>query len=117
MLTQQKELLEILAIINRSKTIVYGVGKAIGGEGVGLWAADNTQMFYPETVDAATLVSAMLTVQDEIARTCQIKKCCACLALAQPALAEIRCRAARYSASSRSTSSAVDGRSSMLPTP
>ncbi len=49
------------------------MGKAIGGEGVGIWAADNTQMFYPDTVDAATLVSALLTVQDEIARTCQIK--------------------------------------------
>lgn len=72
-LTQQKGLLEILAIINHPKTIVYGVGKAIGGEGVGIWAADNTQMFYPESVDAAMLVSAMLTVQDEIARTCQIK--------------------------------------------
>lgn len=72
-LTRQKGLLEILAIINQPKTILYGVGKAIGGEGVGIWAADNTQMFYPDTVDAATLVSALLTVQDEIARTCQIK--------------------------------------------
>ncbi len=72
-LTQQKGLLEILAIINQPKTIVYGVGQAIGGEGVGIWAADNTQMFYPDSVDAATLVSALLTVQDEIARTCQIK--------------------------------------------
>jgi len=72
-LTQQKGLLEILAIINQPKTIVFGMGKAIGGEGVGIWAADNTQMFYPESVNAATLVSSLLTVQDEIARTCQIK--------------------------------------------
>src|SRR4051812_10510728 len=72
-LTQKKGLLEILAIINQPKTNVHGVGKAIGGEGVGIWAADNTQMFYPDSVDAMTLVSALLTVQDEIARTCQIK--------------------------------------------
>ncbi len=52
---------------------MYGLGKAIGGEGVGIWAADNTQMFYPDAVDAATLVSALLTMQDEIARSCQIK--------------------------------------------
>ena len=72
-LTQQKGLLEILAIISQPKTIVYGMGKAIGGEGVGIWAADNTQMFYPDSVDAATLVSSLLTVQDEIAKKCQIK--------------------------------------------
>src|SRR3954469_9423980 len=72
-LTQKKGLLEILAIINQPKTIVYGLGKAIGGEGIGIWAADNTQMFYPDTVAASTLASALLTMQDEIARTCQIK--------------------------------------------
>jgi len=72
-LTQKKGLLEILAIINQPKTIVYGLGKAIGGEGVGIWAADNTQMFYPDAVDAATLISALLTMQDEIARSCQIR--------------------------------------------
>src|SRR4051812_24609646 len=72
-LTQKKGLLEILAIINQPKIIVYGLGKAIGGEGVGIWAADNTQMFYPDSVDAATLVSALLTMQDEIARSCQIR--------------------------------------------
>jgi class 3 adenylate cyclase len=73
LLTQKKGLLEILAIINQPKTIVYGLGKAIGGEGVGIWAADNTQMFYPDSVDAAMLVSALLTIQDEIAERCQIK--------------------------------------------
>src|SRR3954469_25803157 len=72
-LTQKKGLLEILAIISQPKTIVYGLGKAIGGDGVGIWAADNTQMFYPDSVDAATLVSSLLTVQDEIAKNCQIK--------------------------------------------
>lgn len=72
-LTQQLGMLEILTIIDQPKKIVHGFGRAIGGEGVGIWAADNTQMFYPDSVDAATLVSALLTMQDEIGRNCRIK--------------------------------------------
>jgi class 3 adenylate cyclase len=72
-LTQQKGLLEILAIINQPKKILHGYGKAIGGESVGIWAADNTQMFYPDALSASTIVSAMLTIQDAIANSCQIK--------------------------------------------
>lgn len=72
-LTQQKGLLEILAIINQPKKILHGYGKAIGGESVGIWAADNTQMFYPDSLSASTLVSTLLTIQDAIANSCQIK--------------------------------------------
>ena len=71
-LTKERGLLEILAIINQPKEIVYGIGKAIGGEGVGIWAADNTQMFYPASLSAETLLSALLTMEDEISKTCQI---------------------------------------------
>ena len=72
-LSGRKSLIDILAILNQTKEIVYGYGAAIGGQGVGVWAADNTQMFYPPAVSAETLVSAMLTVQDEIEKRCQIK--------------------------------------------
>lgn len=72
-MTQERGLLEILAIINQPKAIVYRVGTAIGGRGVGIWAADNTQMFYPEALAAATVVSALLTIQDTIRRECLIK--------------------------------------------
>lgn len=72
-LCQQKGLLEILAIINQPKKIVHGYGKVIGGESVGIWAADNTQMFYPSSISATTLVSAMLSIQDEIDKTSQVK--------------------------------------------
>jgi hypothetical protein len=72
-LTQQLGLLEILAVINQPKEIVHRVGAAIGGEAVGVWAADNTQMFFPDDVDAATLVSALLTIQDEVAARCRIR--------------------------------------------
>ena len=72
-LTEQKGLLEILAIIDQPKKILYGYGCAIGGESIGIWAADNTQMFYADSLSATTLISAMLTIQDEVKRNCQIK--------------------------------------------
>lgn len=72
-LSQQKGLWEILALIDQPKRIIYGYGKAIAGESIGIWAADNTQMFYPKATDAATLISTLLTIQDEVERTCQIK--------------------------------------------
>jgi Adenylate and Guanylate cyclase catalytic domain len=72
-LTGQKSLLEILALINGPKRIVYAYGAAIGGHGVGIWAADNTQMFYPSSTRAGTLLSALLTMQREITQSCQIR--------------------------------------------
>lgn len=72
-LTKQRGLLEILAIIDQPKRIVYGYGTAIGGQGVGIWAADNTQMFYPAEVRVEPLLSALLTIQDEVLKRCHIK--------------------------------------------
>lgn len=72
-LTKQLGLLEVLAIINRPKEIVYGLGTSIGGQGLGIWAADNTQMFYPPEVSAESLLSALLTAQDQINQTCRVK--------------------------------------------
>lgn len=72
-LSAQKNLIEILAIIDQPKQIVHGIGAAIGGQGVGVWAADNTQMFYPTSVGGGDLLSALLTIQDEVDKQCQIK--------------------------------------------
>lgn len=72
-LTGRKGLMEILALINRPKEIVYAYGAAIGGHGVGIWAADNTQMLYPASTGADILLSTLLTVQDEITRGCQVR--------------------------------------------
>ncbi|HBB32444.1 MAG TPA: family 3 adenylate cyclase [Cyanobacteria bacterium UBA8803] len=72
-LTQQRGLLEILAIVNQPKEIVHALGTAIGGKGIGIWAADNTQMFYPASVSAETLLSALLTVQDEVSKCCEVQ--------------------------------------------
>ena len=73
LLTHQRGLMEILAIINQPKEIVYGLGVATGGEAIGIWAADNTQMFYPRTIAAEALLSMLLAVQDAVALRCSIK--------------------------------------------
>ncbi|MBD2663318.1 hypothetical protein B6N60_03193 [Richelia sinica FACHB-800] len=72
-LTQQQGLIKVLAMINQSKEIVYSFGAAIGGEGIGVWTADNTQMLYPSSLSAERLVSAMMTIQREMNKNCQIK--------------------------------------------
>ncbi|HEX9003829.1 MAG TPA: family 3 adenylate cyclase [Blastocatellia bacterium] len=72
-LTRQLGLMEILAIINRPKEIVYELGTAIGGQALGIWAADNTQMFYPPSTNAAMLLSALLSAQDKVNQVCQVK--------------------------------------------
>ncbi|MEU4223277.1 adenylate/guanylate cyclase domain-containing protein [Nonomuraea sp. NPDC026600] len=75
-LSQRLGLLEVLAVIDRPKRILYAYTRAIGGEAVGVWAADNAQMFHPDatdTTDARVLLSALLKVQDEIERCCQAR--------------------------------------------
>ncbi|MFD1537554.1 hypothetical protein [Nonomuraea guangzhouensis] len=72
-LSQRLGLLEVLAVIDRPKRILYAGTKAIGGEAVGVWAADNAQMYHPDTTDARVLLSALLRVQDEIGRRCRAR--------------------------------------------
>ncbi|MEV0347712.1 adenylate/guanylate cyclase domain-containing protein [Nonomuraea sp. NPDC050680] len=72
-LSQRLGLLEVLALIDRPKRILHARARAIGGEAVGVWAADNAQMFHPESADAGVLLSALLKVQDEIERSCRVR--------------------------------------------
>ena len=72
-LSQSKGLVEILALINRPKEIVHGYGKALGGRPVGVWAADNTQMFYPESIPTHDIAAMLLGVQERVTNECQIK--------------------------------------------
>ena len=71
-LTREMALVEILALINRPKEIVHGWGTAIGGRALGIWAADNTQMFYPAEVPAARVAGAALSVLEQVGRECEI---------------------------------------------
>jgi len=72
-LSRRLGLLEVLALIDRPKRILYAYGTAVGGRAVGVWAADNTQMFHPDATDASVLLSALLTAQADIARQCQVR--------------------------------------------
>ncbi|MGM3307063.1 family 3 adenylate cyclase [Anabaena sp. WFMT] len=72
-LIKKQGLVKILAMINQSKEIIYSFGSAIGGQGIGIWTADNTQMLYPTSVSAERLLSGMLTIQRELSKNSQIK--------------------------------------------
>lgn len=67
-LTAEKSLLEVMKLVSEPKEIIYEFGRAIGGEGVGVWAADNSQMFYDAgKVGAEEVLLAMVAVQKQLA--------------------------------------------------
>ncbi|MCW5979986.1 MAG: hypothetical protein KIT09_18030 [Bryobacteraceae bacterium] len=72
-LTRTRGLIEILALINRPKELVHAWGTAAGGAAVGVWAADNTQMFYPAAVPAGAVLSMLLAMVDDIDATCEVR--------------------------------------------
>jgi class 3 adenylate cyclase len=72
-LSERLALLDVLALIDRPKRILHAYGRAIGGRAIGVWAADNGQMFHPAETPATALLSALLSVQDEIERHCRIR--------------------------------------------
>lgn len=66
-LTQHYTLPQVMKLISEPKEVIHALGKAIGGEAIGVWAADNTQMFYPDPIDPAQVVAQMLAVQRRLA--------------------------------------------------
>ncbi|HRI71224.1 MAG TPA: hypothetical protein PK156_43625, partial [Polyangium sp.] len=62
-LTQRRTLPEVLKLISEPKEILHALGKAIGGQAIGVWVADNAQMFFPENIDPVLVVEQMLAVQ------------------------------------------------------
>jgi hypothetical protein len=72
-LTRERPLLEILALINHPKELVHAHGRAVGGRALGVWAADNTQMFYPDEVGADQLLAMLVTTTRRIAAECELR--------------------------------------------
>jgi hypothetical protein len=66
-------LVEILAMISQPKELIHAHGVAIGGGGVGVWAADNTQMFFGDEVEPRRIVSMLLELQARIAAECEVQ--------------------------------------------
>lgn len=71
-LTAERSLIEILAMVSRPKELVHAYGRAIGGTPTGVWAADNTQMFYPGGVAPDHVVSMLLALQDRVREECEV---------------------------------------------
>ncbi len=72
-LSRSLGLLEVLALIDGPKRLLHAYGTAAGGRAVGVWAADNAQMFHPASTGADVLLSALLRTQDEIVRRCRVR--------------------------------------------
>ncbi len=62
-LTQQLSLPEVMKLVSEPKELLHALGKAIGGQAIGVWAADNAQMFFRSPIDPALVVEQMLAVQ------------------------------------------------------
>jgi class 3 adenylate cyclase len=71
-LTQERSLIEILSMVSRPKELIHAYGKAIGGMPLGVWAADNTLMYYPEGVAPDHVVGMLLALQDRVRSECEI---------------------------------------------
>lgn len=61
-----KPLIEVMKLVSEPKEIIYAYGTAIGGKAVGVWAADNTQMFYDKQIDVNDVVNQMIAAQHAI---------------------------------------------------
>ncbi len=71
-LGRERPLIEILALVAEPKEIIHAHGRAIGGRAIGVWAADNTQMFFPPEVPAERVVAMLRTAMERIASRCEL---------------------------------------------
>lgn len=62
-LTQRRSLAEVLKLVSEPKEVLHAFGKAIGGRAIGVWAADNAQMFFPETIEPVAVFEQMRAAQ------------------------------------------------------
>ena len=66
-------LVHVLKLVAEPKEIIYAYGAAIGGQPVGTWVADNTQMWYPDEIPVGLVIVQMLAAQREIVRRCKLQ--------------------------------------------
>ena len=71
-MSRRRSVIEILALLDHPKEIIHGCGTALGGEALGVWAADNTAMLYRQT-EPRRLLSGMLEARDRIQRACEVQ--------------------------------------------
>ena len=71
-LTRDRPLIEILAMLAQAKELFYAYGRAIGGRSIGVWAADNTHMFYDAGIPIPRVVGMMAAVMRRVATDCEV---------------------------------------------
>jgi class 3 adenylate cyclase len=71
-LGRERPLIEILALVAEPKEIIHAHGRAIGGRAIGVWVADNTQMFYPAEIPPERVVAMLRTAMERIASRCEL---------------------------------------------
>jgi class 3 adenylate cyclase len=62
----QRTLLEVMQLVNHPKDVLFRYGSSIGGTAIGIWAADNTQMFFDESIPVDKIISTMIQVQRDL---------------------------------------------------
>lgn len=63
---------QVLALVSQPKEHLYALARAVGGEAIGVWAADNAQLFFGATIDTTTVVEQMLEALSRI-RSCAVQ--------------------------------------------
>lgn len=71
-LTLDRSLIEILALLSHPKELIHGHGTAIGGRSVGIWSADNTLMFYDQSVSVDRVLAMLHTAMQKISQECEL---------------------------------------------
>ncbi|HYO73589.1 MAG TPA: hypothetical protein VEU33_46735 [Archangium sp.] len=65
-LTQRYSLGQVMKLVSEPKEVIHAYGTAMGGEAIGIWAADNSQMFFEEAIEPSRVVAQMLAVQERV---------------------------------------------------
>ncbi len=71
-LARERTLLEIFALIGRPKELIHAFGRAIGGRAMGIWAADNTAMYFPDPPAPADVLAMLLALGDRLREECEV---------------------------------------------
>jgi hypothetical protein len=58
-----RPLVEVLKLVSEPKEAIFRHGTAIGGQAIGTWVADNTEMFYGDSIPPALVVTQMRAAQ------------------------------------------------------
>ena len=71
-MVEGRDLLDVLAMVSAPKSVIHAVGAAVGGVGVGIWVADNTEMYYGTHVTPDVVLGAVAETQARITESCAV---------------------------------------------